>query len=147
MALRFTIIAHNVDHTLQIRRHGMFRNISRTRFPGGCHTLLRDHRLFANGTTIIKARQFSETMGMDGMATGQILGRLPRREHVFTADGTVVLVLVLEALVCIEDTDRDAHTTFIAVAEGFHSSHTTETTAVAMEGLLPLSFDIILTFE
>lgn len=77
-------------------------------------------------------------MGVDGVAAGEILGRLSRRKHIFTADGTIVFVLVLEALVCIEDTDRDAHTAFIAMAESFYASHTAETTAVTMKGFLAL---------
>ena len=77
-------------------------------------------------------------MSVDGMTTREILGRLPRRKHIFTADGAIVFVLVLEALVCIEDTDRDAHTAFITMAKGFHASHTAETTAVTMKGFLAL---------
>jgi hypothetical protein len=114
----------------------MFGNISGSCFPGCCHALLRDHGLFTDGAPIIKSSQFTEAMGMNGMSTRQILRRLPGGEHIFAANGTIVLVLVLEALVCIEDTHRDTHAAFIAVAECFHSSHTTKSAAVAMKGFL-----------
>jgi hypothetical protein len=134
--LGFTVVTHNVNNTLQIRWHGVLRNISSPCFPGCGHALLRHHGLFTDGAPIIKSSQFTEAMGMNGMPTGQILRRLPGGEHIFAANGTIVLVFVLEALVCIEDTHRDTHATFIAVAERFHSSHTAESTAVAMEGFL-----------
>ena len=72
------------------------------------------------------------------MTTRQVLRRLTRREHVFTTDGAIVLVLVLEALMSIKDANRDAHAAFVAVAEGLHTSHATKSTSVAMEGFLAL---------
>ena len=77
-------------------------------------------------------------MSVNGMPAGKILGGLSRRKHVFSADRTIVFVLVLEALVSIEDTDRDAHAAFITMAKGFHTSYPTEATAVTVKGLLAL---------
>jgi hypothetical protein len=134
--LGFAVITHNVNDTLQIRWHGMFRNISSACFPGCRHALLRHHGLFTDGASVVKSGQFTEAMGMNCMSTGQILRRLPGGEHIFPANGTIVLVLVLETLMRVENTHRDTHATFIAVAECFHSSHTAESTAVAMEGFL-----------
>ena len=75
-------------------------------------------------------------MGMNGMSAGQVLRRLSRGKHVFSADGAVVLVLILEALVGIKDTDGDAHATLVAMTEGFDTAHAAEPTAVAMERFL-----------
>jgi hypothetical protein len=71
---------------------------------------------------------------MNGMPTGQILGRLTRGKHVFTADRAIVFVLVLEAVVCIEYTDRDAHAALLAMPKGFDTAHATEAALNAMKG-------------
>ena len=73
MTLGFTIVAHDINHTLQISRHGVFGNVSCSCLPRGCHGLLRHDRLFANGATVIKSGQLAKAMGMNGMSTRQIL--------------------------------------------------------------------------
>ena len=70
--------------------------------------------------------------------------RLTRRKHVFAAHGTVVLVFVLEALVGVEDRDRDAHAALTAVSKGLDASDTTESTLDAVKGFLGLSWMIII---
>jgi hypothetical protein len=134
----FAIIAHDIDHSLQIPRHGMFGNISRPGFPRGRHALLRDDRLFANGTTIIKASEFAKTVGMNRMSTWQILWRLAGRKHVFAADGAIVLVLVLEALMRIKDTYRNAHAAFLAMPKGVDATDAAKATLRAMKGFFGL---------
>ena len=138
MRFCLAIVAHDIDNTLQIRGHGMFRNISGTGFPRGGHTLLADHSLFANGTAVIKARKFAEAMRVDGVSAGQILWRLARTEHIFSADWAVVLVLVLEALVGIEYANRNAHAAFVAVTEGFDTTDTAKSTLITVEWLFRL---------
>lgn len=78
-------------------------------------------------------------MGMNRMPARQILRRLTRREHVFPADGAVVLVLVPEALVSVKDTHGNTHATFVAMAERLHTSHAAETALRAVERLLGLT--------
>jgi hypothetical protein len=63
--LGFTIVAHDIYHSLQICGHGVFRNVSGSGFPGCRHALLTHDRLFANRATVIKASQFSEAMGVN----------------------------------------------------------------------------------
>jgi hypothetical protein len=134
----FAIVAHNIHNPLQIGGHGMFRNIPSAGFPGGRHTLLTDNCLFTDRATVVKPREFPETMGVNRVSARQVLRRLTRGEHVLTADGTVVLVLVLEALVGIKDTDRNAHATLVAVAKGFDASNAAKPTLNAMKGLFGL---------
>lgn len=136
VALGLTIVAHNIDDPLQVGRHGMFRNVSRPGLPGCRHGLLGNDCLFANGAAIIKSSQFAEAVGMNGVAAGQVLRRLARGEHIFSTDGTVVLVLVLEALVGVKDADRDAHAALIAMPKGLSTTHAAESTFVAMKGFL-----------
>ena len=81
---------------------------------------------------------------MNGMPTGQILWRLSRGEHVFSTDGTIVLVLVFEALMSVKDTNRNAHAAFVAMAERFHPSDTAKSTSVAVEWFLAL-FSFVFT--
>ena len=133
VCFRFTVITHNIDRSLQIRRHGVFGNVPRSRFPGSGHTLLADNRLFANGASIVKAGKFSEAVRVDSMAAREVLRRLSRRKHVFAADGAVVLVLVLKALVCFKDRRRYAHAALAAVTERLHPTHSTKSTLVAMK--------------
>lgn len=131
-----TIVAHNIDNPLQVGRHGMFGNIPGPGLPGRRHGLLTDHRLFANRTTVIKAGQFAEAVGVNRVTTGKVLRRLATAKHVLAADGTVVLVLVFEALVRLEYRDRNAHAAFVAVTKGFHTADTAETALNAVKGLL-----------
>jgi len=138
VTLGLTVIAHDIDHALQISRHGMFGNVTSPGLPGRRHALLTHHRLFANRATVIKASQFSEAVCMYGMATRQVLRRLARREHVFAADRTVVLVLVLEALVRVKDTDRDAHAAFATMTESFDATDAAKAALLAMKGLFGL---------
>lgn len=116
----------------------MLRNIPRPRFPRRRHTLLTHHGLFANGAAVIKAREFAETVGVNGVAAGQVLGGLATTKHVFAADGTVVLVLVLEALVGGKDRDGNAHAALVAVAKGFAAPDAAETAFFAVKGLFGL---------
>lgn len=139
MTLRFAIVAHNVYHSLQIGGHGMLRNVSRPGLPGRRHGLLRDDRLFANGTTVIETSKFAKAVGVNRMPTGQILGRLSRRKHVFAAYRTIVLVLVLETPVGFKDIDRNTHTTFRAMSEIFLASNSAKATLVAMKGFFGLT--------
>ena len=74
-------------------------------------------------------------MGVNSVSARQILWRLPRGKHILSTDGTVVFVLVLEALMRIKHTNRNAHTTLIAVTKGIPSAHTAETTLIAVEWL------------
>jgi hypothetical protein len=64
--LGFTIVAHDVDDTFEIRGHGLFGNVSRASFPGCRHALLAHHRLLANGTAVVKASQLTKAMSMNG---------------------------------------------------------------------------------
>ena len=73
MRFGFTVIAHNVDNALQIGRHGVLGNIPGSGFPGRRHGLLTHHSLFANGTTVVKAGEFTKAMRVNGVSTGQIL--------------------------------------------------------------------------
>ena len=75
---------------------------------------------------------------MDGMPARQILWRLTRREHVFSAHRAIVLVLIFETLVGIEYTYRYAHAAFITMAEGICTSDSAKTALGAMEWLLTL---------
>ena len=138
VTLGLAVIAHDIDHALQISGHGMFGNVSGAGFPSRRHALLTHHRLFANWAAVIKASQFSEAMRMNGMSARQVLRRLTRRKHVFTAHRTVVLVLVLEALVCVKDAHRNAHTAFAAMAESFDTSDTAKATLLTVKGLFGL---------
>jgi hypothetical protein len=139
---RLAIVAHDIDNPLQIVGHGVFGNVSSSGFPRCGHTLLTDDSLFTNGAAVIKAGKFTKTVGVNCVPARQVLWRLARTEHVFTTDGAVVLVFVLEALVRVKHTDRDAHATFIAVAEGFHAANAAETTLFAVKGFLALQYDV-----
>jgi hypothetical protein len=68
--LGLTIVAHDIDNPLKIRRHWLFGNVSSTSFPSGSHALLRDYSLFANGAAIVKARKFAKAMSMNGYKGG-----------------------------------------------------------------------------
>lgn len=131
--LDLTIIAHDIHHSLQVRWHGLFGNVPCSGLPGCCHGLLRNYSLLADGAAIIEASKLAETMCVDGMTTGQILGRLTRGKHVLAADRTVVLVLVLKTVVTDEDIGADTHATLATMSEGFCSTDSTETTFVAVE--------------
>ena len=78
-------------------------------------------------------------MRVNGVTAWQILWRLARGKHIFAADRTVVLVLVLEAVVAMEDIDADTHATFPAMSEGLYATNSAETTFIAMEGFLGFS--------
>jgi hypothetical protein len=71
--LDLTIIAHDIDHSLQIRRHGLFGNVPRSGLPGSRHGLLRNNSLLADGAAIIEASKLAEAMSVDGMTAWQIL--------------------------------------------------------------------------
>jgi hypothetical protein len=134
----FAIIAHNIHNPLQVGGHGMLRNIPSSGFPSSRHTLLTHDCLFTDRAAVVESRKLSETMSVNGVSARQVLWRLTRGEHVLAADGTIVLVLVLKALVGIKDADRNAHATLLAVAKGFHTSNAAKATLHAMKGLLGL---------
>jgi hypothetical protein len=96
---------------------------------------LTDNSLFADGTAIVESSQLAKAVCMNGMAAWQVLGRLTRAEHVFTTHGTVVLVLVLEAVVCVVYTDTDAHAAFMAMTKVLGATDTAKATVVAMKRL------------
>eukprot|EP00977_Amphora_coffeiformis_P029834 scaffold42983_cov176-Amphora_coffeaeformis.AAC.5 len=81
-------------------------------------------------------------MGVNGVSTGQILRRLATTEHVFTTNGAIVLILVLETLVRLKNRDGDAHAALVAVAEGFHATYTAESTLYAMKRFFGLQSKI-----
>jgi hypothetical protein len=83
----------------------MLGNITRSRLPCGRHARLTDYSLFANGTAVIETGQFAKTVSMNRMPTRQVLWRLATRKHVFSAHGTIVLVLILEALMLFKHAD------------------------------------------
>jgi hypothetical protein len=114
----------------------MLGNISCSGLPCSRHGLLRDYRLFANGATIVKASKFAKAMSMNRMSARQILRRLTRRKHIFSAHWAIVLVLVLETLMSVKDTDRNTHATFVAMAKGIDSSHSAKATLHAVKRLL-----------
>lgn len=116
----------------------MLGNITSSCFPGRCHGLLTHNCLLANGATVVEACELAKAVCVNGVSTGQILRRLATAKHVFATNGTVVLVLVLEALVRLKDRDGYAHATLVAVAKSFHSTHTAETTLYTMEGFFGL---------
>jgi hypothetical protein len=134
----FAIIAHDIHNPLQVGGHGVLGNVSSAGFPSSRHTLLTHDCLFTDRATVIESREFPETVGVNGVSARQVLWRLPRGEHVLAADGTVVLVLVLEALMGIKDADRNAHATLLAVAKGFHAPNAAKPALNAMKGLLGL---------
>lgn len=138
VALCFTVIAHDVDDTLEVAGHWMLSNISSTSLPSCRHRLLRHNCLLANWTAIIEAGELAEAMSMNGMSARQILGRLTRREHVLATNRAVVLIFVLEALVSVKHTHRDAHATFIAMSECVDTANTAKPTLHAMERLFGL---------
>ena len=138
MRLGFTIVAHDIDNSLKIGWHGVFGDIPGSCLPGRCHGLLTNNRLFANGASVIEPRQLPKAMSVNGVSTRQILGRLATAEHVFTAYGAVVFILVLEALMRLKDRDRDAHAAFVAMAKRLDPSHTAKATLHAVKRLFGL---------
>jgi hypothetical protein len=134
----FAIIAHDIHNPLQVGGHGMLRNVPSAGLPGCRHTLLTHDSLFTDRATVVESREFPETVGVNSVSARQVLRRLTRREHVLATNGTVVLVLVLEALMGIKDADRNAHATLLAVAKGFNAPNTAKPTLNAMKGLLGL---------
>jgi hypothetical protein len=75
---------------------------------------------------------------MNGVSAGQVLRRLSRGKHIFSTNGTIVFVLVFQALMCFKDRDGNAHAALVTVTKGFHTAHAAETTLITMEGLLTL---------
>ena len=138
LTFRLTIIAHNVYEPGQISWHGLFTNILGTRCPRCRHRLMADNCLFANRTSIIKACKLSKAMCVYCVTAGQILWRLTRCKHIFPAYWTIVFVLVFHAVVCVVDTDTNAHAALFAMPVWVLTSHTAETTLCAVKGLLRL---------
>ena len=134
----FTVIAHDIHDALQVRGHGVFGNIAGPCFPGRGHALLTDDGFLTNGTAIIKTSEFTKAMRVNGMTARQVLGRLTRGEHIFSADGTIVFVFVFEALMRLKDGDGNAHAAFIAVSKGFYSTDPTKSTLYTMKRLFGL---------
>jgi hypothetical protein len=75
---------------------------------------------------------------MDSMATWKILRWLTRRKHVLATHWTVVFVFILEALMSVEDTDRNAHAAFVAVTKGVCTPDPAESALTAMKRLFGL---------
>lgn len=75
-------------------------------------------------------------MSVNGVSTRKILWALARREHVLATDRTVVLVFILEAIVGMENIDRDAHAAFGAMAKRFGTANAAKPTFITMEGFL-----------
>ena len=139
VALGFAVVAHNIHYPLQVTGHWMFGNISSSGLPCCRHGLLRDNGLFANGTAIIKASQLAKTVSMYSVTAGQILGRLARGKHIFSADRTIVFVFILETTMCFKHIDGNAHTTFGAMSKIFSASNSAKATLFAMEGFFGLT--------
>ena len=131
----FTVIAHNVDDASKVRWHGLHFNVSCTGKPCGCHGLLTDDSLFANGTSIIKRRKFPETMGMNGMTAGQILRRLSGRKHILPTHRTIILILVFHTIMIVIHTHTYAHTAMLTMSKILPSTHSTKSTIWAMKWL------------
>lgn len=138
VTLSFAVIAHDVNRTLQVRRHRVLRNVSGPCLPRRRHALLTNDSLLADWATIIEAGEFPEAVRMDGVTAGQILGRLSRREHILATNRAVVLVLVPEALVRIEHAHGDTHAALVAVPECLDATHPAEATLSTVERLLGL---------
>lgn len=141
VAFRFAIVAHNVHYPLQVAGHRVLGNVSRAGLPRSGHRLLRDHRLFANGAAVVKAGQFAKAVCVDGVAAGQILGRLARGKHVLSAYRAVIFVLIFETPVGVENVDRNAHAAFGAMPKVFLATNSAEATLVAMKWLFGLYRD------
>mmetsp|Transcript_9715 Transcript_9715/g.28962 ORF Transcript_9715/g.28962 Transcript_9715/m.28962 type:complete len:294 (+) Transcript_9715:1145-2026(+) len=139
ITLCFAVVAHDVYYPLQVTRHRMFCDISCASLPCSCHGLLGYNCLFANGATVIKTGQLAKAMGVDRMATGQILGRLARREHIFSAHWTVIFVFILETPMSLKHIHRNAHTTFGAMPKVLLTTDTAEATLVAMKRFFGLA--------
>jgi len=136
--LGFAVVAHNIDNSLQVLRHGLLGNVASASFPCCRHTLLRHDRLFANRTTVVETCKLAEAMGVNGVTAGEILRGLPGGKHIFATHGTIVLVLVLETIVREKDVYGNAHTAFVAMPKGFGAAHATKSALVAVEGFLGL---------
>lgn len=84
------VVAHDVDHTGQIGGHWLHLDVPGAGGPSSRHGLLTDDGLLADGAAVVKSGQLAEAVGVDGVAAGQILGRLAGGEHILAADGTIV---------------------------------------------------------
>lgn len=138
-SLCLAIIAHYVNGPLQIRRHGMFCNITSSCLPSRRHGLRRNHGFLAYRTTIVEACQLAKTMSVNCVTTGQVVRRLTRGKHIFPANRAIVFVLILEATVRIEGLRGYTHRAFTTMAEVFLSAHSTKAALIAMKGIFILT--------
>ena len=138
LAARLAVVAHDVHDAGQIGRHGLHLYVPRAGGPRGRHGLLADDGLLADGAAVVEAGELAEAVSVDGVAAGQVLGRLAGGEHILAAHGTVVLVLILHAVVIVVDVDRDAHAAPVAVAERFATADAAEAAVLAVERTLAL---------
>ena len=96
LTARLAIVAHDVHNTGQIGGHGLHLDVPGAGGPRGRHGLLTNDGLLADGAAVVEPGQLAEAVGVDGVTTGQILGRLAGGKHVLAADGTVVPEIKLE---------------------------------------------------
>lgn len=135
-AFLFTVNAHNIDQLLKFRRHRVIFDLTSPRFPSSSHALRRDNSLLTERAPVVKTGQLPEAVRVDRVPAGQVLGRLPRAEHVFDTHRARILVLVAYALVSRKDAHADTHAALITVTKCLDSAHSAQSAKVAMERFL-----------
>ena len=93
-------------------------------------------RLFAHWTTSIKRRELTEAVPVNGMATGHFVARHSTREQVLLADWTIGHIFPRLAIVIVEQKTVNTHAAVFTVAEVLPAPDATESTLLAMVGVL-----------
>lgn len=132
IVLLLTIVAGNVDHTAELGWDGLKGHSCRHGVPGGHHALAGLGRLFADRTAGVVGGQLTETLPVNGVTTGHLVGGTSRTEEELLTDGTVGFVLSRFAIVVGVETAVDAHATVVTVLEIFGSPHPAESTVSTM---------------
>ena len=134
LAPTLAVVAENVHHPRQVRRHGLRGHVPRPLRPHPRHGLLVHDALLADRAPVVVAREGPEAVRVYGVPAREVLRGLAAAEHVLAAHGAGRLVLVLEAGLGVVDADRDAHAAPVAVPVFLGAADAAETALVAVEG-------------
>ena len=131
-----TVIAGNGNDPGQIRRDRLQGDAHGHCLPCRGHLLVRFSSLLTYGAASVERRELSETVPVDGMAAGHLVGGRAGAKEVLLANGTVGHVLARLAVVIVEEEGVNAHATVMTVLEVLPATDSAEATVGAMVRLL-----------
>jgi hypothetical protein len=113
----FTVVAGNIYHPSQLRRHLLQCHARRHRIPSWHHALFSFRGFLTNRASGVMGRKLSEALPVNGVAARHLMRGTPRTKEKLLANWAVGFVFSTLAVVIGIQAFVDAHATIVTMLE------------------------------